>query len=99
MSLRGAPLEQTATLPDGRRVVVRVGVPVDSYVAQNELATVVVELLEDDRALAAATTLLEPEQTSEARKLLRELVSGLQDGSLEPTAAAIEQVVDEPRER
>jgi len=98
MSLRGDPLEQSATLPDGRRVVVRVGVPEDSYVAASELDTVVVELFEDERGIAAATTLLEPEQTSEALRLLREIVSGLEDGSLEPTAAAVEQVVDEPRE-
>ena len=37
MSLRGRPLEQDVTLPDGRVVRVRVGVPDDSYIAKREL--------------------------------------------------------------
>jgi hypothetical protein len=98
MSLRAAPLEQAVTLPDGRLVVVRVGVPADSYVPASERDTVAVELFEDGRGLAVADTLLEPEQTSEALRILRELVAGLGSGSLEPTAAALERVVDAPRQ-
>jgi len=37
MSLRGQPLEQEVTLPDGRVVAVRVGVAEDSYIARREL--------------------------------------------------------------
>jgi hypothetical protein len=94
MSLRNVPLEQTVTLPDGRSLVVRVGVPQDSYVAQSELSTVAIELLEDGRGIAATDTVLEPEQDSEARGLLRELVAGLESGSLAPTAAALEPLAD-----
>jgi hypothetical protein len=96
MSLRGAPIEQPATLPGGRVVTVRIGVPADSYVARSELDTVVVELFAHERGVAAASTLLEPEQTREARRLLRRLVTSLEDGSVEPTAAAVERIVDDP---
>ena len=97
MSLRSRPIEQTATLPDGRRVVVRVGVPQDSYIAQRELDTVDVELYDGDRHLAAVNTVLDVDQESEARELAREIVRGLESGELEPTAGAIEPLADEPR--
>lgn len=97
MSLRGAPLERPVTLPDGRSLVVRVGVPDDSYVAGSELDEVGVELLEDDRGVAFVLTLLAAEQADEAQLLLDELASKLETGSLEPTAAAIEHVVDRAR--
>jgi hypothetical protein len=97
MSLRGEPLEEAVTLPDGRVVTVRVGVPDDPYIAKRELDTVAVELLEDGRGIAAVNTVLEPEQASEGRELLRELVAGLESGSLAPTAAAIEPLADRPR--
>lgn len=97
MTLRGEPVEVEATLPGGRRVVVRVGVPDDPYVERRDLATVDVELLEDDRALAAVGTILEPEQTSEARELARQIAAGLEQGTIEPTAGAIEPYVDRPR--
>ena len=99
MSLRGTPIEQTATLPEGRAVVVRVGVPDDPYIAKRELSTVDVELFEEGIALAAVTTILRPEQSSEARALAREIVDGLQSGSLEPTAAAIEPLATRLPER
>jgi hypothetical protein len=94
VSLRTEPLEDAVTLPDGRTLTVRIGVPDDDYVPKRELRLVVVELLEDGRGIAALDTLLEPEQDREARGLLRELVAGLESGSLAPTAAAIEPLVD-----
>jgi hypothetical protein len=97
MTLRSAPVEQVATLPDGRAILVRVGVPDDPYIPKRELDTVVLELVERDRGIAAVTTVLDPEQTSEARQLLREVVAGLESGALEPTAAAIEPLADELR--
>ena len=97
MSLRGSPVEQTATLPDGREVRVRVGVPEDSYIPRRELETVDVELFEGERHLAAVNTVLAPEQESEALHLARRIVAGLESGELEPTAAAIEPLADEPR--
>ena len=97
VSLRGRPIEQTASLPDGGEVRVRVGIPEDSYIPRRELDTVDVELFVDGRPVAAVNTVLTVEQESEARALAREIVAGLESGQLEPTAAAIEPLADEPR--
>lgn len=97
MSLRGEPIEVSATLPDGRTVRIRIGVPEDSYIATRELDTVDIELFDGDQHLAAVNTVLGVEQESEARALAREIVAGLESGELEPTAAALEPLADEPR--
>ena len=95
MSLRGGPIESTATLPDGRSIRVRVGVAEDSYIASRELDTVDVELFDGDRHLGAVATVLGTDQDGKARVLMREIVTGLESGELEPTAAAIEPLADE----
>src|SRR5213594_182679 len=98
MSLRGEPIEMTATLPDGRSVRIWIGVPEDSYIAKRDLDTVDIELtLVGGNHLAAVNTVLEAEQVSEARALAREIVAGLESGTLEPTAAALEPFADQPR--
>ena len=98
MSLRGEPIEAVATMPDGRSVRVWVGVPEDSYIAKRDLDTVDIELtLVGGNHLAAVNTVLEAEQVSEARALAREIVAGLESGKLEPTAAALEPLADQPR--
>ena len=97
MSLRGAPVTQSATLPDGRVVEVFVGVPDDPYIAKKEMDTVDVELRTNGEVLAAVNTVLDADQDSEARELAREIVSGLEGGTLEPTAGAIEPLADELR--
>jgi hypothetical protein len=97
MSLRGEPVEVTATLPDGRRVRVWVGVPDDSYIAKSDLDTVDVELSANGEHLAAVNTVLDADQTSEARELAREIVRGLESGELEPTASSIEPLADRLR--
>ena len=94
MSLRGERVERTATLPDGREALVRVGVPDDPYIPRRELDTVDVEILVDGRVTAAVNTILEPEQDHEAKLLARQIVAGLESGELEPTAAAIEPLAD-----
>ena len=43
MSLRAGPVEQTATLPDGREVVVRIGLFDGGYVAASEIDTVTLD--------------------------------------------------------
>jgi hypothetical protein len=85
---------EDATLPDGRRVRVRVGVPDDPYIAARELDTVALELVADGELLATVNTILEPAQDSEARNLARAVVAGLESGRLEPTAAALEPLAD-----
>ena len=90
MTLRGRPVEERAVLPDGREVTVRVAVPEDPYIAKREMDTVALELWAGEEALASVNTVLEPEQTSEARALAREVADGLESGELEATAGALE---------
>ena len=94
MSLRGRTIERNANLPDGRVVTVHVGVPEDPYIARAELETVDVELHSGGTVLAAVNTVLDPDQESEALQLAREIARGLESGTLEPTAAAIEPLAD-----
>jgi hypothetical protein len=96
MSLRGEPQEQEVKLPDGRVINVRVGVAEDSYIPRRELDTVTLELWDENRGehLAGVSTVLDVEDVSAARTLLREVVAGLGDGSLEPTAGALEPLAD-----
>jgi hypothetical protein len=96
MSLRGEPQEQEATLPDGRVISVRVGIAEDSYIPRRELDTVVLELWDESRGehLAGVTTVLSADDVDAAHALLREVVTGLEDGSLQPTAGALEPLAD-----
>ncbi len=96
MSLRGEPLEREVTLPDGRLIAVRVGIAEDSYIPRRELDTVVLELWDEGRGehLAGVTTVLSVDDVDSARALLRKVVAGLGDGSLEPTAGALEPLAD-----
>ena len=94
MSLRRDPVEEQAVLADGRAVRVRVAVPDDSYIGKRDLDTVVVELWHGDRVLATVSSLLSARQTDAARRLAREIAVGLESGSLEPTAGAIEPLAE-----
>jgi hypothetical protein len=96
MSLRGAPLEHEVKLPDGRVVRVRVGIAEDSYIPQRDLDTVVIELWDEGRGehLAGVATLLSADDVAAAGVLLRRAVAGLGDGSLAPTAGALEPLAD-----
>ena len=83
-------------MPDGRVIAVRVGIAEDSYIPRRELDTVVLELWDESRGehLAGVTTVLSADDVGEARALLREVVAGLEDGSLAPTAGALEPLAD-----
>ena len=94
VSLRGRTIEKTATLPDGRQVVVHVGVPEDPYIPRAELETVDVELHAKGHVLAAVNTVLDPDQESEAEALAGEIAQKLAAGEIEPTAHAIEPFAD-----
>ena len=96
MSLRGEPVLESATLPDGRRAEIWIGVPTDDYVPARELDTVAHELGVNGEVAAALNTLLEPEQASEAHRLARAVAEGLSSGRLEPTAGDIEPLADAP---
>jgi hypothetical protein len=101
MSLRGQPLEQEVTLPDGRVVAVRVGVAEDSYIPRAELDTVTLEIWDEDKGehLAGVATVLSPDDVDAGRALLLEVVSGLGGGSLAPTAGALEPLADSVPDR
>ena len=94
VNLRRQPVEQEATLPDGRRLLVRVSVANDAYIPRRERATVTLELLESERVEATVNTVLAPNQAAEARKLADEVATRLQSGELPPTASAIEPFAD-----
>jgi hypothetical protein len=94
VSLRGQPVEQEATLPDGQRVLVRVAVATDAYLPRGELHTVTLELLVEDRVEASVNTVLEPTHVKEAHKLADRVVTGLQSGELQPTVSAVEALAD-----
>jgi hypothetical protein len=87
-------VERTATLPDGRNVVVHVGVPDDPYIPRAELETVDVELRSGTHVLAAVNTVLDPDQETEAEQLAHEIAAKLEAGEIEPTAHAIEPFAD-----
>ncbi len=87
-------MEQDATLPGGRVVTVRVGVPEDPYVAKRDAGTVAAEIVADETVLASVNTVLDADQESEARQLAREIAAGLESGELAPTAEAIEPLAD-----
>ena len=97
VSLRGAPLDADATLPDGSTVHVRVGVPDDGYIKQGDLDTVAIELSANGEHVAAVNTVLDADESSEALALLREILAGLESGELAPTAGAIEPLADRLR--
>jgi hypothetical protein len=92
VTLRRHPIEVTVSTPDGRELRLRVGIVPDSYIRERDLATVDLELFEGDRVLAAVNTLLSPRDDANARALAHEIVSGLGDGTLEPTAGALERL-------
>lgn len=93
--MRGHAVEQEVPLPDGRTAVVRIAVPDDDYVDRKELDAVALELHVDGRLEAALTTILAPEEESEALRIVREIAAGLESGELAPTAGALEPFADE----
>ncbi|MDE3189231.1 MAG: hypothetical protein KGL94_00260 [Acidobacteriota bacterium] len=94
MTLRAGPLEHDAKLPDGSVVHVRIGIPEDGYIRAKDIETVTVELSGHGEHLAAVSSILEPDQVSEALALMRQIVDGLESGALAPTAGAIAPLAD-----
>ncbi len=95
VSLHGNPIHETVQLPDGGEAVVWVGIPEDSYIADRELNTVVLELRRGRGVLAVVTTILNADQVTEARHLADRVTEGLRSGELEPHASALERLADE----
>lgn len=97
VSLRGAPVVEHASLEGGGSVEIWVGVPDDSYVKQSERSTVDVQLREGGATIASMTTVLDPEQTSEARTLAREVRAAIESGEMPLKASALEPFADRLR--
>ena len=95
MSLHGNPIHETARLPDGREVSIRVGIAEDSYIADRDLNTVVLEVRAGRGVLAVLDTILGAEQVDEARHLAERVREGLGSGELEPTAHSLGPLTDE----
>ncbi len=94
MTLRGRPVEESTTLPDGRSALVRVGVADDPYVARSDMGTVALELVVDGEVEAALNTVLDVDQESEALALALDVARGLAAGDIQPTAGALEPFAD-----
>jgi hypothetical protein len=92
MSLRSHAVEETATLPDGRQVMVRIGLLDDPYIKRRENDTVTLDLVIDGEVEGTVETVLEPEHESEARALAREVAAKLASGELQPTAGSVEHI-------
>jgi hypothetical protein len=97
MSLRGSPIEQDLTLPDGRTAQLRIAMAHDSYLPEREEETVILELRIDGHVAATVNTVLDPEQDEEANELAREVIEALGSGHIEPSASALEQYADRLR--
>ena len=98
MSLRSSPIVEHATLPGGGAVEVWVGVPDDPYFNdKRQLTTVDVQLREGAAVLASLSTVLDPDQESEARQLAREVKAALEAGEIGLHASELEPFADRLR--
>jgi hypothetical protein len=87
-------MTDTARLPDGREARIRVGIAEDSYVADHDLNTVVLEVRIGQAVAAVIDTILDASHVSEARHLLIRVRDGLSSGELQPTVASLEPLAD-----
>ena len=94
MSLHGNPITDTARLPDGRVAEIRVGIAEDSYVADRDLNTVVLEVRIGHEVAAVIDTILDGSQVTQAEHLVSRVRDGLASGELQPTAASLEPLAD-----
>jgi hypothetical protein len=97
MTLRAAPIVEHAALPGGGNVTVWVGVPDDSYIAKSELTNVDIQLHEGNAVIASLTTVLDPDQESEARQLAREVKAAIEAGEIGLHANDLEPFADRLR--
>ncbi len=95
MSLHGNPIHETARLPNGGEATIRVGIAEDSYIADKDINTVVLEVRVGRSVVAALDTILDADQVDEARHLASRVREGLRSGKLEPTAHSLGPLTDE----
>jgi hypothetical protein len=98
MSLRTAPIVEHASLPGGGTVTVWVGIPDDPYIEdKSALTTVDIQLHEGNGVVASLSTVLEPDQESEARALAREVKAAIEGGEIGLHANELEPFADKLR--
>jgi hypothetical protein len=79
-------------------VTIWVGVPDDPYIDdKRQLTTVDLQLQEGTSVVATITTVLEPEQTSEALSLAREVKMAIENGEIGLRASELEPFADRLR--
>jgi len=87
-----------ASLPGGGTVEVWVGVPDDPYINDKQaLTTVDIQLREGTQVLASISTVLDPDQASEALQLVREVKAALEAGAIGLHASELEPFADRLR--
>lgn len=98
VTLLGTPVEQHAALPGGGSVVVWVGVPDDPYFDdKSQLTTVDIQLREGNAVVASLSTVLDPDQVSEARQLALEVKAAIEAGEIGLHASELEPFADKLR--
>jgi hypothetical protein len=98
VTLRSSPAIEHASLPHGGTVTVWVGVPDDPYIDdKSQLTTVDVQLHEGNAVVASLSTVLDPDQVSEAHELAREVKSALESGAIGLHADDLEPFADRLR--
>lgn len=95
MTLRSTPAVEHAALPGGGTVTVWVGVPDDPYIEDKSLLrTVDLQLHEGRSIVATVSTVLDPDQEGEARRLAREVKTALEAGEIGLHAHELEPFAD-----
>jgi hypothetical protein len=98
MALRSSPVVEHAALPGGGTVTVWVGVPDDPYFDdKTQLTTVDIQLREGNSVVASLSTVLDPDQESEALQLAREVKAALEAGEIGLHASELEPFADRLR--
>jgi hypothetical protein len=98
MSLLGEPVVEHAALPHGGTVTIWVGVIDDAYYDdKSQLTTVDIQLREGRGVVASVSTVLDPDQASEALALAREVKAALEAGEIGLHAHDLEPFADKLR--
>jgi len=98
MGLYASPAVEHASLPSGGSVTVWVGVPDDPYYDdKSQLTTVDVQLHEGNAVIASVSTVLDPDQDTQARALAREVKAAIEAGEIGLHADDLEPFADRLR--
>jgi hypothetical protein len=98
VTLRASPVIEHAALPNGGTVTIWIGVPDDPYFDdKRNLTTVDIQLHEGGGVIASLSTVLEPDQDSEARQLAREVKAAIEKGEIGLHASELEPFADRLR--